>query len=100
VPAADHPIDDVEDRKAAQKQREKLAKEGVTQERPKSPMQARGFGYKPGAGPRGSMTAAGTAALVLCKSELENNPAYEKKLAPQVERAIRDGAAWLADKFR
>jgi len=100
VPAADNPIDDVEDRKAAQKQREKLKKEGATQERPKSSMQARGWSYKGSWGPRGSMTAAGVAALVICKSELENNAVYEKKLAAKVEASIRDGCAWLADRFR
>jgi len=100
VPAADNPIDDVEDRKAAQKTRERLKKDGTTQERPKNEMQARGWQYKNSWGPRGSMTAAGTAVLVLCKSELENNPAYEKKFAASVERAIRDGAAWLAYHFR
>lgn len=100
VPAADNPIDDVEDRKAAQKTRERLKKEGTTQERPKSSMSARGWSYKASWGPRGSMTAAGVASLIVCKSELENNPVYEKKLAAQVEKSIRDGCAWLADRFR
>lgn len=100
VPAADNPIDDVEDRKAAQKTREKLKKDGTTQERPKSSMTGRGWAYKSSWGPRGSMTAAGVASLIVCKSELENNPVYEKKFAPQVEKAIRDGCAWLADRFR
>jgi hypothetical protein len=100
VPAADNAIDDVEDRKAAQKTRERLKKEGVTQERVKNEMQARGWGYANANGPRGSMTAAGVASLIICKSELENNPAYEKKLAARADHAIRDGAAWLAYHFR
>ncbi len=100
VPAADNPIDDVEDKKAAQKQREKLRHDGTTQERPKSSMEARGWSYKGSWGPRGSMTAAGVASLVVCKSELENNAAYEKKYAAAVEKAIRDGCAWLAYHFR
>src|SRR4029077_20358394 len=59
VPAADNPTDDVEDRKAAQKTREKMKKDGATQERPRSSMTARGWSYKASCGPRGSMTAAG-----------------------------------------
>ncbi len=100
VPAADNNIDDVEDKKAAQKTREKLKKDGTTQERPKTSMTGRGWSYKTSWGPRGSMTAAGVASLIVCKSELENNPVYEKKFAAQVEKAIRDGCAWLADRFR
>ncbi len=100
VPAADNNIDDVEDRKAAQKIRERREKESGTRERPKNSMQARGFRYKESWIPRGSMTAAGTACLVVCKSELENNAAYEKKLAPAVDKGIRDGSAWLADRFK
>ncbi|MEZ0227000.1 MAG: hypothetical protein ACAI25_00120, partial [Planctomycetota bacterium] len=100
VPAADNNIDDVEDKKAAQKTREKLKKDGTTQERPKTSMTGRGWSYKSSWGPRGSMTAAGVASLIICKSELENNPIYEKKFAAQVEKAIRDGCAWLADRFR
>ena len=62
-------------------------------------MQARGWGYRPGDAPRGSMTAAGVAILVVCKSELEAHDRYEKELAPKVNRALRDGAAWLAANF-
>lgn len=60
---------------------------------------ARGFGYKVGEGPRGSMTAAGVACLVVCKSELETIKGFDKKLGPKVDKAIRDGSAWLAQRF-
>src|SRR5690606_9235807 len=62
-------------------------------------MQARGWGYKPGAATRGSMTAAALAILVVCKSELEDYRGYADELGPQVDRALRDGAAWLAHRF-
>ena len=97
VPAADGPIDDVEDRKAAAAAR---AKESAAHPKTATGCEARGWAYKPGQSPRGSMTAAGVASLVVIKSELEGIPAYEKKLAPDVDRSIRDGCAWLADRFK
>lgn len=63
-------------------------------------MFARGWGYKPGQGPRGSMTAAGVACLVVIKSELEKKKSYQKRFAQRVDKAIRDGSAWLAQNFR
>lgn len=97
VPAADGPIDDVEDRKAAAAAR---AKDPNAHSKTASGCECRGWGYKPGQGPRGSMTAAGVACLVVIKSELEGNPSYEKKLSGDVDRSIRDGCAWLADRFK
>ena len=62
-------------------------------------MKARGWGYRQNHAPRASMTAAGLAVLVVCKSELEGSSHYEKALAPQVDQALRDGAAWIASRF-
>jgi len=61
---------------------------------------ARGWGYKPGQGARGSMTAAGVACLVVIKSELERHKAFRKRFAKKVNIALRDGSAWLAKAFR
>ncbi|MDF1660525.1 MAG: hypothetical protein P1V97_02050, partial [Planctomycetota bacterium] len=63
-------------------------------------MFSRGWGYKPGQGPRGSMTAAGVACLVVIKSELEKKKSFQKRFASRVDKAIRDGSAWLAQNFR
>lgn len=76
----------------------KKSKESETVER--GQLESRGWGYKPGQGSRASMTAAGVACLVVIKSELEHNKGYQKKLGPRVDKAIRDGCAWLALKFQ
>ncbi|RME04527.1 MAG: hypothetical protein D6805_02855 [Planctomycetota bacterium] len=50
----------------------------------------------------GSMTVAGIACLVICKAHLEKWAArtYKwKKLRPELNRAIRDGCAWIAKNF-
>jgi hypothetical protein len=91
VPAADAPI--------SQLARAKREAEGGTTAGGRRPMQARGWGYRPGSGISGSMTAAGVTCLVVCKSELEDRPGYGKKLGPKVDQAIRDGCAWLAKNF-
>ena len=44
----------------------------------------------------GSMTCSGVAALCIAKSELESAPASWRPREEAVERAIRDGCAWLA----
>lgn len=83
-------------------------------------MQARGWGYLPkgnaggsegtggapgpagGGGehrPTGSMTAAGVAGAVICKSELEADRGFWSKWRPQTNQSIRDGCAWLAQNF-
>ena len=64
------------------------------------PVNSRGFGYGPGGGrATGSMTAAGVAGVLLCRSELEDS----RVLPPEVERtsaeAVRGGLAWLQQKF-
>ncbi len=65
-------------------------------ERERAAMRARGYAYKPGHGPRGSMTAAGIVCLVVAKEALEGDKGYARKLGPEVDRAIRDACAWLA----
>lgn len=47
----------------------------------------------------GSMTCSGVAALVIAKSELENNRGLWRPRQAAVEAAIRDGVAWLAKHF-
>lgn len=106
VPAADRPIAGLHDKRAAEA-KVKKERHGGTQEREEPPreagtvvrIQARGWGYKPGDAPRGSMTAAGIAILVVCKSELEGYKKFEEQLGEEVDRAIRDGAGWLAHNF-
>jgi len=49
--------------------------------------------------PRGSMTTAGVAGLVIAKALLENTRFWSKRLARTVNRGIRDGCAWLAKHF-
>ncbi|MCO5168536.1 MAG: hypothetical protein M9894_19525 [Planctomycetes bacterium] len=115
VPAADQPIQGLHDRRArererqAQRDRERRQSGGTrTREgespsdgtRTRTPMRARGWGYRPGHGPRGSMTAAGVAILVIAKDELEETPGYAERLGPRLDQALRDGAAWLAQRFR
>lgn len=116
VPAADQPINGLHDRRAREaekkKQRERdraAAGSGSRTREPaavdettrtRAPMKARGWAYKPGASPRGSMTAAGLAMLVICKDELEDLPRYAEKLGPRIDQAMRDGAAWVAQRFR
>lgn len=105
VPAADQEIQGLLDRRARRSKKRKKGRDGTREREPGSAtstatrMQARGWGYKPGAAPRGSMTAAGLAILVVCKSELEDYRGYDEELGPQVDRALRDGAAWLAHRF-
>lgn len=47
----------------------------------------------------GSMTASGIAALVIAKSELEGSKSAWSRRSAAVDRAIRDGCAWLARYF-
>jgi hypothetical protein len=112
VPAADRRIAGLLDRRAKAKKKKRKIKRrrtgAATREREEpvvhesstvQRMHARGWGYKPGDGPRGSMTAAGLAILVVCKSELEDSKRYQSQLAEKVDRALRDGAGWLASNF-
>lgn len=117
VPAADQPIQGLLDRRAREKEKrrqrdqERAQAGGGTRSRDgappasdatrtRTPMKARGWAYKPGAAPRGSMTAAGLAILVVCKDELEDFPKYGEQLGPKVDQALRDGAAWVANRFQ
>lgn len=114
IPAADGPIAGLHDKREREKaerlRRREEKKEGGTRQReggPKEqatttrrPMQARGWAYRPGQVPRGSMTGAGLAILVVAKSLLEPHPKWNDKLGPQVDQALRDGAAWIAQRFR
>lgn len=117
IPAADGPIAGLHDKREREKAErlrkraeEKKDKDGSTRQREgepreeptttRRPMQARGWAYRPGAVPRGSMTGAGLAVLVIAKSQLEGHPRWNEKLGPQVDQALRDGAAWIANRFR
>lgn len=113
VPAADQPIQGLHDRRQRERERRERPRrrdDGATRTRDgdealegtlaRQPMRARGWGYRPGHGPRGSMTAAGVAMLVIVKDELEQEPAYAERMAARVDQALRDGAAWLAQRFR
>ena len=73
----------------------------------KKQMKARGWGYIPkGKASQypefericGSMTTSGVAAMMICKAALEGT-AYHKKHRDEIDRSIRDGAAWLAHNF-
>ncbi|MBL4845220.1 MAG: glycogen-binding domain-containing protein [Planctomycetes bacterium] len=107
VPAAERAIAGLEDRRAKAKKKKRAKRKHGTQER-EAPVReggtlqrqrARGWGYRPGDAPRGSMTAAGVAILVVCKSELEGYRRYEERLGGKVDQSLRDGAAWLAHHF-
>ncbi len=112
VPAADQPIQGLHDRRAraeAQRRARAGGQDGGTktrdggeelESRSRLAMKARGWAYRPGQVPRGSMTAAGLAILVIVKDELEDMPRYDEKLGPAIDRALRDGAAWIAQRFR
>jgi hypothetical protein len=80
----------------------------------KSKMKARGWGYAwnkdPGAQrggggggdeskAYGSMTTAGLASLFICKAHLDGTKAYEKSFKGPIDKALRDGAAWMAKSF-
>lgn len=116
VPAADQPIQGLHDRRAKEKEKRRQrelekaqagngtrSRDGAAPSdatRTRTPMKARGWAYKTGAAPRGSMTAAGLAILVVCKDELEDFPKYGEQLGPKVDQALRDGAAWVAHRFQ
>lgn len=105
VPAADRPIDEY----LKPKKRRTSYDDLETEERPIQPageelrMLARGFGYRAGSErANGSMTAAGLACLVICKSELEvrrDARGYWRQTGSAINRGIRDAAAWLARSF-
>ncbi len=106
VPAADRPIDEY----LKPKDRRESYDDMTTEERPVESfndehlrMHARGFGYTvESTGQNGSMTAAGVAILVICKSELEARreaAGWWRANGNAVNRAIRDSGAWLAHHF-
>lgn len=47
----------------------------------------------------GSMTTSCLAALFICKSRMEGTGVYERELKPKLNKALRDGAAWMAKYF-
>lgn len=62
-------------------------------------MRARGWAYLPENQPyTGSMTASGVTILAVCKDALESAGKY-RKVEKDVDQAIRDGCAWLAENF-
>src|SRR5262249_11881204 len=81
---------------------EKEGSGGGTQTREK--MYARGWKYMAKSGRDwqetvyGSMTASALACLFICKSPLDDQPGFGKLRKP-VDKALRDGAAWLAQNF-
>lgn len=75
----------------------------------KASMVARGWAYfPPEAGDKGqkwkkdvtgAMTTSALAALFICKSRLEGVPDYERKLRKPLNKALRDGSAWMAKNY-
>lgn len=66
----------------------------------KEKAQARGFRYSKRTQPAtGSMTTAGLAGLVICKSALWTSRKFKGKLRAQTRRGIRDAMAWLQTYF-
>jgi hypothetical protein len=58
---------------------------------------SRGWGYVENSTMTGSMTAAGTAAVAICASELKEK--RHKSLVMKGEQSQRDGIAWLGRNF-
>ena len=121
VPAADASWDEIETLAEDLAQARAQAAEGQSDDRvtrtrsfysshPPQTMQARGWGYvfsgpsndHPAASqshalqPGNSMTAACVASLIVLKSVLGKSRSYERKFGEAVDRAIRDGVAYLA----
>jgi uncharacterized membrane protein YgcG len=59
----------------------------------------RGGGRGRNRGTTGSMTTAGLACLFICKAHLDGTQLYEKSLKGPIDKALRDGAAWVAENF-
>ncbi|MBI5851996.1 MAG: hypothetical protein HZB39_13365 [Planctomycetes bacterium] len=58
---------------------------------------ARGWSYRyPGEGPYGSMTAAGTASLLIVQAALRERGTGRSELLGEIGRSVRSGYAWLA----
>ena len=70
-------------------------------------MFARGWSYAAGSNPgeewkskaTGSMTASGLACLFICKAHLEGQARYESSLKDPINKALRDGAGWIAKNW-
>jgi hypothetical protein len=74
-------------------------------------MNARGWGYAYRKDPKaqgnvnletkptGAMTTAGLASLFICKAHLDGTKTYEKAYRGPMDKALRDGAAWMAKNF-
>ncbi len=65
---------------------------------------ARGWGYDPFVPNEvvtGSMTTAGVAIILICRSELirRKDPRYTKALHQETQASIEGGAAWIAHNF-
>lgn len=69
----------------------------ASREREEGTDRARGWGYIDPASATGSMTAAGVAAVAVCRSELDA-PRY-RHLVAKAETSLRDGLAWLGAHF-
>ncbi|MBI4575529.1 MAG: hypothetical protein HY722_04615 [Planctomycetes bacterium] len=96
VPAADHAIAELRKGEIRQRRREG----GTVAPGEEDALHARGWGYVADQAPRGSMTAAALACMVIAKEALEARPDFQKAAAARVDQALRDGAAWLAREFR
>lgn len=57
-----------------------------------------GFGYRKGAQPSGSMTAAGVGVLAICRGVLAEERGAKRTLAA-LDGKISDGLAWLARRY-
>ncbi|HZV02704.1 MAG TPA: hypothetical protein VFF73_38710 [Planctomycetota bacterium] len=102
--AAGHTEDD-EKRQAEGEAAKKVFKTVDSKERMKARGWAYGYNRTANAGGKnlnlnvtGSMTTAGLACLFICKAHLDGTPNYDKLKGP-IDKALRDGAAWIAKNF-
>jgi hypothetical protein len=109
-PGATNSVGHTEKDERAQVEQEAAGKVFKTAEK-KQTLKARGWSYQyvpKGSGGdsledwktrvTGSMTTSGVASLLVCKGNLDGSPGWEKQ-RDAVNRAIRDGAAWIAQNF-
>jgi len=60
--------------------------------------QARGFGYRIGSRPTGSMTSAGLCSLILCRQALHRSARFQT-VRKRTRAGIRDALAWLEEYY-
>lgn len=94
-------------RKEAAQTAERKAAEKITSGTEKLKMEPRGWTYfAPGTGGTtwqrtvsGSLTCSALASLFICKARLEGTPMWSGELNSSVNKALRDGCAWLSINF-